>query len=359
MTVALLLEAVVRGFDTPAGRETALKGVDFTVHAGELIVVVGKSGSGKSVLLHLVAGLDRPTAGRIQVGETQLDTLSDRALTRWRRRSVGLLLQDHQLLPGLSVLHNVQLAMEFAGLVAARERVDQARERLADVGMLNYERARPARLSVGQRRRVALAQALANDPPLVLADEPTLGLDSVRAAAVFRLFSRLAEAGKTVIVATRDYELAGRAGRAVVLADGELIGEHVTEALATLDLVQLNAAAERLRPLRYAPGQIIVRQGERADRFFIIARGEAEVLIDVPDSPPVRVNTLGPGQYFGEVALVRGTQRTATVRASDQTGLDVLALGKEVFGQLLDQSEPTRERIDTVIRERVANVANA
>jgi ABC-type lipoprotein export system ATPase subunit len=359
MHVAVRLERVVRGFDTPAGRETALKGVDFEAVPGELTVVVGKSGSGKSVLFHLIAGLDRPTAGSIKAGGTRLEELTPAELTRWRRRTVGILLQDQQLIAGLNVLQNMQLALELADVIATKDRADRARESLAQVGMLNYESAAVASLSVGQRRRAALAQALANDPALVLADEPTQGLDPVRAAAVFRLFHRLAEAGKTVIMATHDFELASRGGRAVVLSDGEIVNQHVTEAFATLDLVQLSAAAERLQPRRYAPGQVIVRQGERADRFFIIARGQAEVLIEIPDGAPVLVNTLGPGQYFGEVALVRGTRRTATVRASDETGLDVLALGKDVFSQLLDQSEPTRERIDSVIRERIAGSANS
>jgi ABC-type lipoprotein export system ATPase subunit len=357
MDVAVRLERVVRGFDTPAGRVTALKGVDFAALPGELAVVVGKSGSGKSVLLHLMAGLDRPTAGSINVGDTRLDDLTPAALTHWRRHRVGILLQDQQLIAGLNVLQNVQLALELADVVSPKDRLDHARESLAQVGMLNYESARTASLSVGQRRRVALAQSLANDPALILADEPTQGLDPVRAAAVFRLFHRLVEAGKTVIIATVDYELASRGGRAVVLSDGEIVNQHVTEAFPTLDLVQLNAAAERLQPRRYAPGQVIVRQGERADRFFIIARGRAEVLLEVPDSAPMLVNTLGPGQYFGEVALVHGTRRTATVRASAETGLDVLVLGRDVFGQLLEQSEPTRERMDRVIRERIANTA--
>lgn len=359
MQVAVRLERVVRGFDTPAGRETALKGVDFETLPGELTVVVGKSGSGKSVLLRLMAGLDRPTAGSITVGETRLQDLTPAALTRWRRQTVGILLQDQQLIAGLNVLQNVQLALELADVISTKDRVDHAREALAQVGMLNYESARAASLSVGQRRRAALAQALANEPPLILADEPTQGLDPIRAAAVFRLFHRLAEAGKTVIIATHDYELASRGGRAVVLSDGEIVNQHVTEAFAALDLVQLNAAAERLQPRRYAPGQVIVRQGDRADRFFIIARGEAEVLIEMPDGAPVLINTLGPGQYFGEVAVVRRTPRTATVRASDKSGLDVLALGRDVFSQLLEHSEPTRERIDSVIRERIARTATS
>jgi ABC-type lipoprotein export system ATPase subunit len=348
---------VVRGFDTPAGRETALKGVSFEARPGELVVLVGKSGGGKTVLLNLLGGLDRPSSGSVQVGDVRLEMLSDAALTDWRRRTVGVMLQGHRLFGSLSVLQNVELPLELAGRVPRHERTEQARERLAQVGMLNYAQARPGSLSEGQRRRVALAQALANGPPLLLADEPTQSLDPVRAAAVFRLFGQLADAGTLVIMATRDYDLAARATRALVLSGGELVSQFVAEALPTLDLVQLSAAAERFKPLRYAPGQVVVRQGERADRFFIIVRGEAEVLLERPDGEPVQVSTLRPGQYFGEIALVRGGPRTATVRASWNTGLDVLTLGKDVFGRLLGDSDPTRERVDQVIRERV--LANA
>jgi ABC-type lipoprotein export system ATPase subunit len=350
---AVRLQDVVRGFDTPAGRETALKGVSFEAQPGELVVLVGKSGSGKSVVLNLLAGLDRPTSGRVEVGGTPLEELPAAALTVWRRRCVGSMLQGHSLFASLSVLDNVQLPLELAGSVPRGERQEQARERLAQVGMLNYAQVRPSSLSEGQRRRVALAQALANDPPVLLADEPTQSLDPLRAGAVFRLFGRLAEAGKCVIMATRDYDLAARASRALVLSNGEVVSQHVSTALPALDLVQLNAAAERLTPRRYAPGQVVVRQGERADRFFIIARGEADVLIERPDGEPVHVNTLSPGQYFGEIALVQGGRRTATVRASAAAGLDVLTLGREAFSGLLDRSDLTREDIAQVVRDRI------
>jgi len=357
---AVRLDGVVRGFDTPAGRLTALKGVSFATQPGEFTVIVGKTGSGKSVLLNVLAGLDRPSAGRVEVAGTCLETLSTHQLTRWRRQAVGVVLQDHPLFDHLSVLDNVRLPLDLAGHVPRRDRAEQAREHLALVGMLNFASARPTSLSAGQRRRVALAQALANDPPLLIADEPTQGLDAARAAAVFRLFGRLAEAGRSVIMATRDYDLAAQAGRTLVLADGEVVSHYVAEALPSLDLVQLNAAAERLKPLRFAPGQVVVRQGDRADRFFIITRGEAEVLVERPDAPPVHLNTLRAGQYFGEIALLRGGRRTATVRASADTGLDVLALGRDALVETLDRSSATREQIERAIAARVlADTARA
>jgi putative ABC transport system ATP-binding protein len=355
---AVELRAVMRGYSTPAGYVTALKGINLRLQPGELVAIVGKSGCGKSVLLNLLSGLDRPTSGQVTVNQVALDSLDDHALARWRGRNVGVLPQVTRLFDALSVLENVQLPLELVDHVPRAERVERAREVLAQVGMLNYCDAQPAHLSVGQRKRVALAQSLANDPPLLLADEPTGALDSVRAEAVFRLFVRLADAGKTVVMTTHDHELASRARRAVVLTDGELVSQYVASALASLDLVQLNAAAARLKPIRFGSGQIVVRQGERADRFFIITDGEAEVHLERPDGAPVQVATLRAGEYFGEIALLRGGRRTATVRAS-AAGLDVVALGKDVFSNLLDHSAPTREAIDDAIRRRLAELVTA
>jgi putative ABC transport system ATP-binding protein len=332
---------------------TALKGVSLETTAGEFVALVGKSGSGKSVLMRLLGGLDRPTSGRVEVNGVDLNGLSAAELTRWRRARVGVLLQDHPLFASLSVLDNVRLPMDFASAHPRAERAEQARERLALVGMLNHAAASPARLSVGQRRRVALAQALANDPPLLLADEPTQGLDSVRAAAVFGLFRRLADAGKTVIMATRDYDLAASADRTVLVSDGLIVNQYVAEAFPKLDPLQLSSAAERLRPRRYAAGQLVVRQGERADRFYIIVSGHAEVFLERPSEAPVLLTTLQPGEYFGEIGVLRGGRRTASVRASLDDGLDVLSLGRDALLQVLERSEATEAQIQRSIGERL------
>jgi putative ABC transport system ATP-binding protein len=352
-SLALRLEAVVRGFDTPAGRLTALKGVSFQVERGEFVAIVGKSGSGKSVLMQVLGGLDRATSGAVEVGGAQLHTLGAPELTRWRRESAGILLQDHPLFGSLSALDNVRLPIDVRGVIPPRERTEQARERLASVGMLNYASARPANLSLGQVRRVALAQALANDPPILLADEPTQGLDAVRAGAVFGLFRRLAEAGKTVIMATRDYDLAMQAGRTVLLSDGQVVNQYVAEAFPRLDPLQLGAAAERLKPQRYAAGQLVIRQGERADRFFVVVNGCAEVFLETPDGPPLVLNRLQPGEYFGEIGVLRGGKRTASVRASLDGGLDVLSLGKDALLHMLERSEATQAQLERSIEERL------
>jgi putative ABC transport system ATP-binding protein len=349
---AINFAGIVRGFDTPAGRLTALKGVSLETGSGEFVALVGKSGSGKSVLVRLLGGLDRPTSGRVEVNGVNLNGLTDAALTRWRRGNVGVLLQDHPLFPSLSALDNVRLPMDLAGAVPSAERAEQARERLALVGMLNQAASHPGDLSVGQRRRVALAQALANDPPVLLADEPTQDLDTVRASAVFGLFRQLAAAGKSIVMATRDYDLAMQADRTVLISDGLIVNQYVAEAFPQLDPLQLSAAAERLKPQRYAAGQVVIRQGERADRFYIVVSGRAVVFLERPEEAPVILNTLQPGEYFGEIGVLRGGKRTASVRASLESGLDVLSLGRDALLQVLERSEATQAQIERSIGDR-------
>ena len=219
----ITLEGVSRSYASPAGTFPALVGVDLEVARGAFVAVVGRSGSGKSTLLHLVGGIDRPTAGRVVAAGADLAALDAEGLARWRGRNVGVVFQSFQLLPTLTVLENVLLPMDFLGAVAGRERPLRARALLDRLGVLDQSDKLPAQLSGGQQQRVAIARALANDPPLVLADEPTGNLDSATSAAVLELLAALVLEGKTVVVATHDQDIAARAGRRVTLADGRIV----------------------------------------------------------------------------------------------------------------------------------------
>jgi putative ABC transport system ATP-binding protein len=219
----ITLEGVSRSYASPAGTFPALVGVDLEVARGAFVAVVGRSGSGKSTLLHLVGGIDRPTAGRVVAAGADLAALDAEGLARWRGRNVGVVFQSFQLLPTLTVLENVLLPMDFLGAVAGRERPLRARALLDRLGVLDQSDKLPAQLSGGQQQRVAIARALANDPPLVLADEPTGNHDSATSAAVRELLAALVLEGKTVVVATHDQDIAARAGRRVTLADGRIV----------------------------------------------------------------------------------------------------------------------------------------
>ncbi len=213
-----------KSFAGAAGLFPALAAVDLAIPAGELVAVTGKSGSGKSTLLHLIGGLDRASHGELEVAGEKLGRLSETRLAAWRGRQIGFVFQFFQLMPTLTVLENVMLPMDFLGRLPGRERRPLAFDLLAKLGIESQAAKLPAALSGGQQQRVAIARALANDPPLLLADEPTGNLDSATAAAVIAIFAELARAGKTVLIATHDRELAGQADRVLQLADGRLAG---------------------------------------------------------------------------------------------------------------------------------------
>lgn len=214
------LEAVTKTYDTPAGTFHALRGIDLDIARGELAGIVGKSGSGKSTLLNMLGGIDRPSSGRVLIDHRAIERLRTSELARWRGRSVGFVFQFFQLLPTLTALENITLPMDFIGALPAKQRRTRAMELLDRVGVLAQKDKLPNALSGGEQQRVAIARALANDPPLLLADEPTGNLDSTNGAAVFALFRELANEGRTILVVTHERD--APVDRVISIADGRL-----------------------------------------------------------------------------------------------------------------------------------------
>ena len=205
---------------------TALSGINLEIAASQLVAIFGKSGSGKSTLLNLIAGLDQPNGGEISVAGDAINNLTENQLALWRGKNVGIVFQFFQLLPTLTVLENIQLAMDFVGVVPTGERKEKAQNLLELVGIADQADKLPATLSGGQQQRAAIARALANDPPLLLADEPTGNLDSKTSDAVLQLFDGLVKSGKTLIVVTHDEEIASQANSMIRLADGKIMNEN-------------------------------------------------------------------------------------------------------------------------------------
>lgn len=214
------LQSLHKTYVTPAGSFSALRGVDLTIEAGEFVAIVGKSGSGKSTLLNMVGGIDRPTAGSIRVGGKSIEGLGENDLALWRGRHVGLVFQFFQLLPTLTVVENVMLPMDFSGAFPPGERRARALALLDRVGVADQANKLPSALSGGQQQRVAIARALANEPPVILADEPTGNLDSATARDVLSLFRGMASAGTTVVIATHERDIASVVDRTVSIQDG-------------------------------------------------------------------------------------------------------------------------------------------
>ncbi|OGO28842.1 MAG: ABC transporter ATP-binding protein [Chloroflexi bacterium RBG_16_54_18] len=214
---------VIKTYHSTAGAFTALQGIDLHIGSGEFVAVVGKSGSGKTTLINMLTGIDRPTSGQVIVGDTHIHTLDEGQLAAWRGRNLGIVFQFFQLLPSLTALENVRLPMDFAGVYAAAQRNERAMHLLEMVEMAEHANQLPRRLSGGQQQSVAIARALANDPQLLVTDEPTGNLDSPASEQVFSLLHRLAEEQKTVVMVTHDPELASRAGRIITIADGQIV----------------------------------------------------------------------------------------------------------------------------------------
>ncbi len=216
------LQHVSKTYETPAGKFSALNEIDLEIQQGEFVGVVGKSGSGKSTLLNMVAGIDRPSTGSVAVAGTEIHELSENKLAVWRGRNVGFVFQFFQLLPTLTAAENVMLPMDFAKTVPLRERRKRALALLDRVAVGRHADKLPATLSGGEQQRVAIARALANEPPLVLADEPTGNLDSVTATAILDLFRDMANQGTTVVIATHEAEIARVIDRRIEISDGKI-----------------------------------------------------------------------------------------------------------------------------------------
>jgi putative ABC transport system ATP-binding protein len=218
------LEQVKKAYRTQAGEFYALGGIDLQIQPGEMVAVLGKSGAGKSTLINMVTGIDRPTSGRVRMGRHAIHEMSEDQVAVWRGRNVGVVFQFFQLLPMLTCAQNVMLPMDLANLYRSpQKRRERAIHLLEEVGIAEQADKLPSAVSGGQRQRVAIARALANDPVFLAADEPTGNLDSNTADAVFGVFERLVDQGKTVLMVTHDRDLARRATRIVQLADGNLV----------------------------------------------------------------------------------------------------------------------------------------
>ncbi len=225
----IALRNVVKIYNSLAGSVTALQGIDLQVQRGEFVVVMGKSGSGKTTLVNMVTGLDRSTSGEIWVTGAPLHRFSTERAAKLRGKTMGVVFQSFELLPTLTVLQNVMLPMDFAWRYSVREQRQRALQLLEQVDIAEHARKLPTALSGGQQQRLAIARAMANDPAILVADEPTGSLDSVTAAAVVDLFVELVRQGRTVLLVTHDKDVARRGTRILTLADGEVTGVERNE----------------------------------------------------------------------------------------------------------------------------------
>lgn len=339
------LRSVTKNYKTAVGDYQALKDVDLQIEAGEFVSVIGKSGSGKTTLLNMITGIDRPTQGEVWVNGAGVHTLNENRMARWRGKNLGVVFQFFQLLPMISVIENIMLPMDFCRMYTMPERRKRAMELLELVELADHAHKLPTALSGGQQQRVAIARALANDPPVVIADEPTGNLDSKTAESVFTLFNNLVAKGKTIIIVTHDSAMAKRTHRTALIADGEIVNEYVARAMPTLTHTQLLQATKSARKLNFDAGAMILREGTDANTFYIVTQGTVEVILPRVNQSDVVALQLGPGKVFGEMEFFHEKKHRASIRASEHTPVEVLAIGYDQLSELLSQSEVTREAL--------------
>jgi ABC-type lipoprotein export system ATPase subunit len=219
----IALREVVKMYQTAAGDFPALNGLDLTVYPGEFVTIVGRSGAGKSTLINMITGIDHPTSGEVIIGGVSIHQLGEDSLSRWRGNNLGVVFQFFQLLPNINLIENITIAMDFCSTYPLKERKARALELLDQVGIAEHAYKVPSRISGGQQQRAAIARALANDPLILVADEPTGNLDERTADEVFGLFESLAAQGRTLMVVTHDEDIAARGSRSVTLLDGQSV----------------------------------------------------------------------------------------------------------------------------------------
>jgi ABC-type lipoprotein export system ATPase subunit len=271
--------------------------------------------------------------------------MNENRMARWRGKNLGVVFQFFQLLPTISVIENIMLPMDFCHMYSMRQREKRALELLKLVELAEHAYKLPTALSGGQQQRVAIARALANDPPIVLADEPTGNLDSKTADSVFELFRNLVAQGKTIIIVTHDSGLAKRTDRTALIVDGEIVNEYISKAMPTLTQEEVWQATSSAKRLSFEPGTMILTEGANADSFYIVTKGTVEVILPRPNQSDVVVLQLGPGKVLGEMGFFHDRRRKASVRASERGPVDLLALTYEDLDKLLSQSESTREAL--------------
>ncbi len=347
------MKGVVKTFTTTAGEFTALRGIDLTLQEGEFAAVIGKSGSGKSTLLNMLTGIDHPTSGQILVNGIDIHALSESKRSLWRGRNLGIVFQFFQLLPMLNLLENVMLPMDYVGMYDIDQRPKKAMELLTMVGLGDQAQQLPLAVSRGQQQSAAIARALANDAPILVADEPTGNLDSRSASKIIDLFEKLSGQGKTIVMVTHDPSMTKRTSRTVFISDGELVNETIAQALPALSHPLMMELGHRVRPLHFQPGATILEHKKRVDNLYLIQKGMVDIVLRERRSRDVVISTLGQNDIFGEIELLKGGKSIASVRASIEGPVDLLALSRVDFKWLMDESPLTEKAIVEMVQKRL------
>jgi putative ABC transport system ATP-binding protein len=347
------LRGVVKQFSNAAGVFTVLKGIDLAIDRGDFVSIVGKSGSGKSTLLNMITGIDHPTEGQVVVNSTDIYTgVTESQRSNWRGKNLGIVFQFFQLLPMLTLLENVMLPMDYVNMYGFDERPERAMNLLKMVGLEKFANKLPVLVSTGQQQLAAIARAMACDPPLLVADEPTGNLDTRSADTIIQLFENFVAQGKTIVMVTHDPSLTSRTHRNIIISDGELIDETVSKSLPQLRHRHMLEFSRLVEERSYLPNETIIPRDQHVEYFFMIRKGEVEVVLQRKKDQEVVVSCLGPGEFFGEIELMHGGKSIANVRAGNEP-VEVLALPRADYIRVMNESPITAKAVEQIVQKRL------
>jgi len=350
------MHGVVKTFKNPAGEFVVLKGIDLTIRPGEFAAIVGKSGSGKSTLLNMITGIDHPTGGQVIVNGTDIYAVTESQRSLWRGRNLGIVFQFFQLLPMLTLLENVMLPMDYVDEYDFDKRPKRAMELLEMVGLADQADKLPLAVSTGQQQMTAIARALATDPPLLVADEPTGNLDSKTASHMIDVFEELVRRGKTIVMVTHDPSLTSRVKRTIVISDGELIDETVAKALPLLRHRHMLEVTKKAKRMTVKPGEVILDCGKPVNDLYVIVRGSVSIMAGNTKSSKVLAH-LQADEIFGEIELLRGGKAIACIRAGSQP-VELLSFPREDFLRIIEESPITAEALGKIVQGRLKEHAS-
>ena len=347
------LRRIEKNYVNAAGSFTALKDINLDFYQGEFVGVIGKSGSGKSTLVNMITGIDRPTQGQVLVENVDIHAMKEGHQARWRGLNLGVVFQFFQLLPMLTLMENVLLPMDFCNKYTEAERMSRAMELLTMMGLEKDAYKLPGAVSGGQQQSAAIARALANDPPIIVADEPTGNLDARTADFVYDKFQSLAEEGRTIIMITHDPEIEHRLSRTVLISDGEVIDPLLAHTFHWMPHPVLRACTDSLDRQTLNQHQPLELNGALANALILVAKGR---LWAKPDGPTETPLTFGPGDFIpgAQVSNNHRPRLSDAYAADGPTEVAILPypVFKQATGGYPEVQKQFEQRLENLLQNR-------
>lgn len=357
-TPLIQLKNVVKTYANGMQEFTALNGINEIFYDGEYIGIIGKSGAGKTTLVNMLSGVDQLTSGEVIINDISIHKLNESKMALWRGKNMGVVFQFFQLLPMLNLLDNIMLPMDFCHLYHPRKSFERAMYLLELVELEEHAYKLPSTISGGQQQRLAIARALANDPPIIVGDEPTGSLDSNTAETVFKVFDELVRQGKTIILVSHDPSLTHRVTRTVLMADGEIINEYIARTFPLLSHRQMLKATHNVLTEEFQPGEIIFAQDTPVEYFSIVTHGEIEVSYQIKKGYTITLTNLKPGDCYGDIEMICGGNARITLRTGNEP-VRSIKLDRQAFNEILLSSEPTRDHLTQLAQEKLVRFSTS